>query len=168
MKIKIKLPVLFLLFCTTLFGQKNELTEKNIVGKWNFTKTIDKHNQEVKYVYRTYPNGEKMKIVASGPDITLNSDGTYLKKFTKENTDSGNWKIISESEIEYQMVIPKDSRQGKLIIQTEKFMPNKKWRKDENGNFLDASSDKIIELTLTEMKIEYEKDYILIYKKVIE
>ncbi len=64
------------------------------------------------------------------------------------------------------MVIPKNSRQGKLIVQTQKILPSKKWLKDENGNFLDASSDKIIELTKNEMKVKYEKDYILIYKKV--
>ena len=64
------------------------------------------------------------------------------------------------------MVIPKNSRQGKMIIQTQKLLPNKKWKKDGNGNFLDASSDKIIQLTENEMMIEYEKDYLLIYKKV--
>ncbi len=165
MKIKIRLSILLLLFCSTVFGQGNELLAENIIGVWNYIKTVDKNNQEVKHIYRIYPNGEKMKIVANGPKITLNPNGTYRKKFTEENTDRGNWKIISEKEIEYEMVIPKNSRQGKLIIKTQKFMTDKKWRKDENGNFLDASSDKIIELTETEMKVEYEKDYILIYKK---
>ena len=33
------------------------------------------------------------------------------------------------------------------------------------GNFIDASSDKIIGITENEMKVEYEKDYVLIYKK---
>lgn len=161
-----KISIFFLLLCSTLFGQETELKNENIIGKWNYIKTVDKNNEVVKYVYRTYPNGEKMKIVASGPNITLNSDGTYKKKFTEENTDSGKWKIISENEIEYIMVIPKNSRQGKMIIQTQKLLPNKKWKKDGNGNFLDASSDKIIQLTENEMMIEYEKDYLLIYKKV--
>jgi len=163
-----KISILFLLLCSTLFGQENKLITDNIIGEWNYIKTVDKNNEEVKYVYRTHPNGEKMKIVASGPNIILNLDGTYRKKFTEENTDIGNWKIKSKNEIEYEMVILKNSRQGKLIIQTQKFMPDKKWRKDEKGNFLDASSDKIIELTETEMKVEYEKDYILIYKKTTE
>jgi len=68
----------------------------------------------------------------------------------------------------HEMVIPKNSRQGRLIIQPQKILPNKKWRKDKDGNFLDSSSDLIIELTETEMKVEYKKDYLLVYKKHYE
>lgn len=152
--------------------QVNKLTFKNLeqllIGKWEYVKTIDKENNAIQHIIRKLPNGEEMKIIASGPDITIHKDGTYEKKFTENNTDYGSWKFLSEKEIEYEMFIPKDSRQGRLIIQTQKLFPNKKWEKDKNGNFLDASSVKIIELTATEMKVEYEKDYALVYKKKLE
>jgi antitoxin component YwqK of YwqJK toxin-antitoxin module len=153
-------------------NQENKLKfkklERLIIGKWEYIKTIDKENNPIQHTIRKYPNGEEMKIIASGPDITINKDGTYKKKFTENNTDYGNWKFISEKEIEYEMFIPRNSRQGKLIIQTQKLLPNKKWKQDENGNFLDSSTDKIIEMTENEMKVEYEKDYVLIYKKKSE
>ena len=142
------------------------MTEK-LIGKWTYIKTVDKGNKKIEFVYRTYPNGEKTKIVASGPEITLNKDGTYTKKFTEENSDNGNWKIISRNEVEYEMLILKDSKQGKMIQMTQKLL-NKKWRQDEKGNYLDSSTDKITLLSQTEMKVEYEKEYTLIYKKLEE
>ena len=164
------LITLSLFISAIAFGQNESgiditKSEQTLIGKWEYIKTVDKENNSIQHTIRKYPNGEEMKIVASGPDITINKDGTYIKVFTPENSDTGNWRIKSENEIEYEMVIPKDSRQGRLILQTQKLLPNKKWRKDDNGNFLDASSDKIIELTETEMKVEYEKKYYLIYKK---
>jgi len=157
------------------FSQENNQiditnSEKNLIGEWKFVKTIDQNGNEVKKISldRNMPNGKPMTLVAKGPDIIINSDGTYTKIFTPENSDNGNWRIKSSNEIEYEMVIPENSRQGKLIIQTQKILPNKKWRKDDNGNFLDSSSDKIIELTEKEMKVEYEESYLLVYKKVTE
>jgi hypothetical protein len=108
-----------------------------------------------------------MKIVASGPNITINENGTYEKKFTEDNTDYGNWKFLSEKEIEYELVTPINSRGGKLITQTQKFIKNR-WEKDGNGNYLEKNKDIIILLTNSEMKVEHQKDYILIYKKKSE
>ena len=154
------------------FGQENsgiDITnsEQTLVGNWEFVKTLDQNGKEIKKITldRKTSNGKPMTLIANGPDIIIKSDGTYTKIFTPENSDYGIWRIKSSNEIEYEMVIPENSRQGQLIIQTQKFFPDKKWRKDEKGNFLDASSDKIIELTETEMKVEYEKKYYLIYKK---
>ncbi|PQB03334.1 hypothetical protein BST83_18730 [Polaribacter filamentus] len=73
----------------------------------------------------------------------------------------------SEDEIEYEMVIPKKSRQGKLIVATQK-MINRKWEKDKKGNSLDKSISKIISISEFEMKIEYKKDYVMIFKKQSE
>lgn len=169
------LLTLSLFISAIAFGQNKsgiDITdsEQTLIGKWEFIKTIDQNGKEVKKISldRNMPNGKPMTLNANGPDIIINSDGTYTKIFTPENSDTGIWRIKSNNEIEYEIVIPEDSRQGRLIIQTQKMLPNKKWRKDENGSFLDASSDLIIELTETEMKVEYEKDYLLVYKKTAE
>ena len=171
-----KILLTLMIFISAIaFGQNDcgiDITnsKQTLIGKWKFVKTIDQNGNEVKKITvdRNMPNGKQMILNANGPDITINSDGTYIKKFTPENSDYGIWRIKSNNEIEYEMIIPEDSRQGRLIIQTQNLFPNKKWRKDDKGNFLDASSDKVIELTDKEMKVEYEKDYLLVYKKTAE
>ena len=157
------------------FGQNNgqidiSNSEQTLIGKWEFTKTLDQNGNEVKKISldENTPDGKPMTLIAKGPDIIIRTDGTYTKIFTPVNSDNGVWRIKSSNEIEYEMVITKDSRQGRMIIHTQKIFPDKKWRKDEKGNFLDASTDRILELTESEMKVEYEKDYVLVYKKITE
>lgn len=156
--------ILISIFFLNINAQNFKETEKKLIGKWIFVKTVDSNNNEINLIKQKGPNGMDMNIVAKGPVIEIYEDKTYTKKFTEVNTDSGNWKLISENEIEFEMVIPENSRQGKLIKQTQKFIP-KKWRKDKDGSFLDASIDKIIGITENELKIEFQKNYIMIYRK---
>ncbi|MEI6410517.1 MAG: hypothetical protein WCR52_14100, partial [Bacteroidota bacterium] len=62
------------------------------------------------------------------------------------------------------MVIPKDSPQGNMMKQIQERL-SEKFRTDSKGNYLDSSTDKIILLTETEMRIEYGKKYALVYRK---
>ncbi len=172
MRILITLSLFISVFA---FGQENngiDITnsEQTLVGNWVFVKTLDQNGKEIKKITldRNTPDGKPITLNAKGPEIIIKSDGTYTKIFTPENSDNGVWRIKSTNEIEYEMVILENSRQGQMIIQTQKFFSDKKWRKDEKGNFLDASTDRIMELTESEMKVEYEKDYILVYKKTAE
>jgi hypothetical protein len=150
----------------------NAQTKENIdirqqlIGQWVFVKTLDANNNEVKYVAQDYkgPDGSDIQIVANGPDITINADHTYVKKFTDVKSDKGNWKLISNNQVEYELVIPKDSRQGSMIKQTQELL-GKKWRTDSIGNYLDASTDKIVLLSENEMRVEYHKKYLLVYRK---
>lgn len=163
--------IITLFISTIAIGQtKVDLTNSKemLIGEWKFVKVIDQAGNEVKQIKRNLkvPNLEPITINASGPDIIVNSDGTYTKIFTPKNSDTGNWRIKSNKEVEYEMVIPIDSRQGRMIIQTQKIFPDKKWKKDGKGNFLDASTDTIIALSKTTMKVVYEKEYVLVYKKV--
>ena len=146
--------------------KENIDSTKLLIGQWIFVKTLDVNNNEVKYVTQDYkgPDGNEIQIVANGPDILVNSDHTYIKKFTDVNSDKGNWRLISNNEVEYEMVIEKDSRQGNMIKQTQELL-GKKWRTDSKGNYLDASTDKIVQLTENEMRVEYHKKYLLVYKK---
>jgi hypothetical protein len=145
---------------------ENADTTKLLIGQWIFVKTLDANNNEIKYVIQDYkgPDGNDIQIVANGPDITINSDHTYVKKFTDVNSDKGNWKLISNSEVEYEILTEKDSRQANMIKQAQELF-GKKWRTDSKGNYLDASSDKIILLTENEMRVEYHKSYVLVYRK---
>lgn len=160
-----------ILLCLMTFSLNAQTTEKIdttkiLVGQWIFVKTLDANNNEVKYVTQDYngPDGTDIQIVANGPDITINADHTYVKKFTDVNSDKGNWRLISNNEVEYEMVIEKDSRQGNMIKRTQELL-GKKWRTDSKGNYLDASTDKIVLLTGNEMRVEYHKKYVLVYRK---
>ena len=43
--------------------------------------------------------------------------------------------LFQKKKLNIKMFIARDSRQGKLIVQTQNLLPNKKWRQDENGQF---------------------------------
>jgi hypothetical protein len=160
--------VLLCLITLNLNAQIKESVDTNklLIGHWIFVKTLNADNNEVKYVMQDYkgPDGNDIKIVANGPDITINSDHTYVKKFTDVNLDKGNWKLISKNEVQYEMVIEKNSRQGDMIQQTQE-LTGKKWRTNTSGNYLDTSSDKIILLTDKEMRVKYHENYVLVYRK---
>jgi hypothetical protein len=167
MKMRYLILTLSLLFFIKSNGQENEKMKDNFIGKWEYIKTVDKEDKTVKFIMRKYPNGKEMKIIASGPDIIISADGTYEKKFNEENTDLGNWRILSDTEIEYELLTPMNSRGGKLIKQTQKFVKNR-WKKDGKGNYTEKIKEKIISITDSEMKVERLKDYLLIYKKISE
>lgn len=162
-----------LLVCTLSCGSQKKLstsetslTENDLIGIWTFQKAVDKSNNEVKYFIQDYlgPDGKEIKVVASGPDWTINGDGTYKLDFTKKNSDVGIWELIETNKIKFTMVINPDSDQGRLISQTQKLL-NKKWEKDENGNYLDSSTKEIIQLKGKQMKVDWRKKYTLFYHK---
>lgn len=166
-----KITYFGILLCLITFNLNAQTTEKVdttklLIGQWIFVKTLDANNNEVKYIPQDYkgPDGSDIQIVANGPDITINDDHTYIKRFTEVNSDKGNWRLISNNEVEYEMVIEKGSRQGNMIKQTQELL-GKKWRTDTNGNYLDASIDKIVLLTENEMRVEYHKKYVLVYRR---
>lgn len=135
-----------------------------LIGKWSFVKTIDKNNNIIETIEKTYGSDNKSTIKTNGPEIEIFKNGSYKKKFNSENTDKGNWILLSENEIEFQMSISPNSDKGKLLMFTEKLM-NKKQERDNRGNFLNKSTDKIISLTKDEMKLEYENNYLQVYIK---
>lgn len=140
--------------------------EKLLIGKWTFIQAVNKENKKVDYFVQDYKGfeGKEIKVIANGPEIIINKDHSYLKKFTEENSDIGTWEIITKNEIQFEIIIPMDSPQGKMILQTQKML-NKKWEEDTKGNFIDLSTDKIIIINETEMKIDYRNKYTLIYKR---
>lgn len=173
-----KKQIILLLFC--LFGlfanaqikmsKKDSLeiakVEKLLIGEWNFIKTVDKNNKVIKYVTKEYkdPFGEEIQIVANGPELKLNENHTYLMKFTEVNTDIGNWKLLGKNKIIYKMIIKKNSKDGDMLTETQKLL-DVKWDLDKDGNYINNSTDEIISINETELRIKYEKKYILIYKK---
>ena len=85
-------------------------------------------------------------------------------KFTEVNTDIGNWKLLGKNKIIYKMIIKKNSKDGDMLTETQKVL-DVKWDLDKDGNYINNSTDEIISINETELRIKYEKKYILIYKK---
>lgn len=170
MKIKYLLTILITLI--TLSGKaqsklnENVEVEKLLIGEWNFIKTVDEKNNEVKYITKDYKNpfGEDIQVAAIGPELNLNQDHTYLMKFTEINSEIGNWKLLSNNMIIYKMIIRKNSKNAQLVYETQKLL-DVKWDLDKQGNYINTSTDEIISINEDEMRIKYEKKYILIYNK---
>ena len=163
-----------LLSLITLFGNAQSTinvtanVEKLLIGEWNFVKTVDEKNNEVQFITKEYkdPFGEFIQVVAKGPELKINKDHTYLMTFTEENSEIGNWKLVNENTIIYKMIIPSKSKEAQLINETQNLL-DVKWDLDRDGNYINTSTDEIIFISANELKIRYEKKYILIYNKDI-
>lgn len=140
--------------------------EKLLIGDWKFVKTIDSNNKEVKRILKDYKfaDGSDIIISADGPDLSFSSDRTYTKIFTKKNSDKGFWRLIEKNKIAYKLLTLKNSENGTMISQAEGKM-KVKWEVDENGNYVDTVTDEIILINEKELRIKYEKKYVLIYSK---
>ncbi|PZD78307.1 hypothetical protein [Mesonia sp. K7] len=168
------MKILFILFFTSIitFGQNDtnndsKLIEENLIGEWKFLKTLDQNGNEVKKVTsrnRITPKGKPVILEAIGPDIIINNDGT-LKKIEKEKVSNGFWRIKSDDVIEYEMLISKNSKQGKAMITLQKLSPRRNYKEDEKGNFLVLDTYIILKLTDRKLEIKYEKNYKMIYAK---
>lgn len=172
-KMKRNYLLITLLSLITLFGNAQSINinpkiEKLLIGEWNFVKTVDEKNNEVKFITKEYkdPFGEEIQIDAKGPELKLNEDHTYLMKFTDVNSDTGSWKLVNENTIIYKMIISKKSKEAQLINETQSLL-DVKWDLDSDGNYINTSTDEIIFISANELKIRYEKKYILIYNKEI-
>ena len=179
-KQKYLLKIIFILtvLCFNSCSRSNNLNiehkaelvnQENIVGTWLFVKSTDKLNKTVDYFIQDYPgpDGNEIKVSSKGPNWLINQDGVYTKTFIVNDEiheDVGHWKWISNNEIEFVMTIAQNSDQAYLIRETQKLL-NKEWDTDAEGNYLDASSNKIIQLNENEMKVDYRNKYILHYQK---
>lgn len=128
---------------------KAQNTEKLLVGKWVYVKTVDNTDKEV--------DGEATKM---GKEIVIKDDKTFKNDF-----EDGNWNLVSDDEIEFECIVPENSVRGKAIVLDQK-MGGKKRRTDGRGNFLDTSLTRIVSITPELVKIIYDEEYYQVYKKI--
>ena len=108
--------------------------------------------------------GQSREECANGPDITLRADGTHEKPFAPEHKDTGYWQASRPNEVAYTMVLSMDSRQGQLLGTAAKMFiyPT---TTDGQGNYLDASTDRPIGLSATEMRVLEDGGYTYVYRR---
>lgn len=149
---------------TDINKQNVQKIQKMLIGFWKYDRTVNQNGEEVEQVVRLRKSHDGSDFVyqAGHPDIVLRKDSTYVKNKGSRFADEGLWHLMSPSEIEFEMVITKDSYRYAMIEKTQQLM-DKKWRTDNNGNFLDASVSIINLLKENELRISCEGKYELIF-----
>lgn len=125
--------------------------KKMLVGKWVYVKTIDKSNKQLE------GNSSSAQM---GKQIVIGQDNTFKNDF-----EDGNWQLLSDDEIEFECIVPENSKRGRAIVLDQK-MGGKKRRTDGRGNFLDTSLSRIVSITPKEIKLLYDDEQYQVYKKV--
>jgi hypothetical protein len=138
-----------------------------LTGVWVIEKVIDKDGNAVQSITREMkgsPLGNEIQIKATGPKMTLNTDGSYELEFTPKNTDKGNWFLENPSTLIFQLVTKKgSSNYGMLKTAAEMF--GKALKYDEDGNIIENNELEITKLKPNELLILYEENYYQVYKK---
>ena len=139
-------------------------TVRLLIGEWHFVHVLGPDGKITDHIDRSQgPNGETIQVKANGPDISIRANGTYEKRFTPENKDTGYWSVKQLGEVAYTMVVPMDSQQGQMLGFAAK-MFNKPTPTDGKGNYLDTSTDILLLLTTEEMHLR-EEGYVYVYRK---
>lgn len=155
------------LFAQNSDQAKLDSLEKHLVGVWNFIEVADKEGNKIESIERETKNsplGDKIKIKASGPNMTLNNDGIYELEFTPEKIDKGNWYLSTPDVLVFQHITEKGSGSFNMLKSAAQ-MFGKELKYDKDGNIVENNPRVIIKLESNIMWIEYEKDYFQIYKK---
>ena len=133
----------------SLFAQKpaEKLDSLTMIltGVWEIEKVIDQNGNEVESIAREMkgsPLGDKIKIKATGPKMTLNQDGSYELQFTPENTEKGNWFLESPSSLIFQLVTKKGTS-SYSILKSAAEMFGKTLKYDEDGNIVENNIREI-------------------------
>lgn len=160
-----------ILLCLLTFTLTAQIKENNnasqlLIGEWAFIKAVDMNNKEVKFLTKDFKgaDGKDIQIPVNAPDITINADYTYSKTFTNGNSVKGYWKLTSNNMIEYEMIVPKGSDE-ETVIKLNQEIYGKKSKTNADGNFLDSTTEVIILLTPTEMRVDFEGRYVFVYRK---
>lgn len=155
MKYLIILPLL-LFACTTNKFQPASTIDigTRLPGTWNFKEMKNSKGKTVEFYDLGYG-----KTKATGPQIILNLDGSYQKKFTLEKIDSGYWKFNTQlMDIEYDLLIDSTDWIGKSVIK------NKLATLKDDGNYYERITDHIIDFSESNMILNH-RGYQLVYFK---
>tara|TARA_B100000609_G_C17178585_1_gene415793 strand:- start:19 stop:525 length:507 start_codon:yes stop_codon:yes gene_type:complete len=132
----------------------NEQT-RNLIGIWEFVKILDQGNNKVDTIW----HGMGFEI-ANGPELTYKEDGTYVKKFTPVNSDSGRWNFDkNSSSIIHQLYIDSTNWIGQDLIEKGLAV------KFDNGLYYEQITDKVNIISDSEMAVYGRNNIRRIYYK---
>ena len=141
-----------LLFFLTIFisnfalGQterKKELKAK-LIGTWEFVELRDAQGNKVDTIFHSVPGlNKKGREIPKGPLLVYNSDGTYSKQFTLQNTDTGKWYYDKKKKAIIQFLYYQ--KPYKMAVQY--LIESGHAKKDENGEYYEVITDEVVKLT---------------------
>lgn len=145
--IKIRLLFIVTIFISSFtFGQSNKKGElkTELIGTWEFVELRDAQGNKVDTIFYNVPGLDKQGWeIPKGPLLTYNSDGTYSKQFTPQNTDTGKWHYNKKKKAIIQMFYYE--KPYKMAAQY--LIDKGHAKKDENGDYYEVITDEVVELT---------------------
>ena len=151
------------------YSQTSTLDDRTqvLTGVWHFEKVLDKDGNQVEHTVKATPGapfGNTAKIKATGPEMNLNADRTYVLKFNAQNSDSGIWNLVAADSLELKLVTLKGSSDFNML-KSAADMFGKKLTYDKVGNIVERNIRVITDLNTNELRIQYETDYEMVYSK---
>jgi hypothetical protein len=136
--------LLLCLFSGIVMAQTNNTPsyEEMLVGVWRFKEMRNQENEKITHYMRG-----SMKVLVTGPTITLNPDMSYKKSFIPGKYDSGFWKFDSTSmQIYYKLFIDSTTFVGKDLIKKGLAVkhPDGKYYEDVVDRVYSISPDELI------------------------
>ena len=149
------------LFFINLHTQLIENKDKLLIGNWHFVKTVNRKEIDIKYLNTGYDTVESLE----GPEIEINKDYTFIFNYNKNLIEKGTWQFLSKNKISFKKIVLNNTKESNDIRMSNVYSKNK-WKINNNGNFEFTSTKKIIFINDKEIKIETNKKYFWVYKKI--
>lgn len=129
------------------FGQSenNKELKAELIGIWEFIELRDSKGNKIDTIWHNIPGLEKKGWeIPEGPLLTYNANGTYSKKFTPKNSDTGKWYYDKKKKAIIQIL----SYTKPYNNTTSQYLIDKGHAKqDENGDYFENITDVVISIS---------------------
>lgn len=144
---RIRLLFILTIFTSSLvFGQSDKKKElrTDLFGTWEFVELRDAQGNKVDTIFHNVPGLDKQGWeIPKGPLLTYNSDGTYSKQFTPQNTDRGKWYYDKKE----KAIIHKLYYLKPYGTAAQYLIDKGHAKQDENGDYYELIINEVVELT---------------------
>lgn len=138
--------VLTIFISSFTFGQSEKKNEfkTELIGTWEFVELRDAQGNKVDTVFHNIPGFDKQGWeIPKGPLLTYDFNGTYSKRFTPQNTDTGKWYYDKKKKAIIHILYYE-----KPYMMTAKYLIDiGHAKKDKNGEYYEIITDEVLILT---------------------
>ncbi len=156
--------IVVIFFVQSAFAQekKNKKLKTELIGTWEFVELRDAQGNKIDTIFHNVPGLDiKGWEIPQGPLRIYNSNGTYSKQFTSQNTDTGTWYYHKRKDAIIQLLT-----YIKPYSTAKKYMIDNGYAKqNENGEYYGIITERIVELTEDKLILLENHDYRRTFKK---